>query len=263
VLTLLEHPIFGYLAPYASVDAQRENVDFLQLPDQLRELALGVVCNCAACGAVINPLRARVQSERSRVGNSLTERRLFYAGTCPSEVNPGCSRTHAAKQHKDLVVRRLGSPLVETYDALCLREPWLELILLGHKLLETRTKCMRRVGGNVVLTSSQEVDEGMWRDSRVSVLLGAEGRARAESGRGKLAALVHMSAFREGVPGEDDVRALIPILLPDGRKRFVSEVSHIRRIKLVPTVRVRPDGTLAPGSSQGFFRVQKSAVELL
>lgn len=106
-MTLLDHPIFRHLVPYASVDEQRANVDFLQLPERLRALALDVVVNCVSCGAVVHPLRARVQSERSRVGGSPTERRLFYAATCPSEVNAGCSRTHAAKQHKLFVVSRL------------------------------------------------------------------------------------------------------------------------------------------------------------
>ena len=34
--------------------------------------------------------------------------------------------------------------MIETYDALCLREPWLELILLGIKTEESRTKCLRK-----------------------------------------------------------------------------------------------------------------------
>jgi hypothetical protein len=107
-LTLLDHPILPHLLPYASVDERRANVDFLQLPEQLRVLVLEVVCNCVSCGALMYPLRARAKSERSRVGNSPTERRLFYAATCSSDVNPGCSRTHAARQHKLLAASRFG-----------------------------------------------------------------------------------------------------------------------------------------------------------
>lgn len=76
------------------------NVDFLQLPDDLRKLALQVECNCVACGRSIHPLRARAKSERSRIGHSVTEHRLFYAPTCPTDVNPGCARTHEARDHK-------------------------------------------------------------------------------------------------------------------------------------------------------------------
>lgn len=99
-MTLFEHPIWPYVLPYAHLDDGRDNIDFLQLPDQIRELALQSVANCPACGAVVHPLRARAMSERSRVAGSPVERRLFYAATCPAEVNAGCSRTIAARNHK-------------------------------------------------------------------------------------------------------------------------------------------------------------------
>ena len=99
-MTLPEHPIYRYVAPYAKISAGRDNVDFLNLPDDLRELALGVVCNCVSCGAVIHPMRTRAKSERSRIAGTATERRLFYAATCPTDKNAGCSRTTAAQQHK-------------------------------------------------------------------------------------------------------------------------------------------------------------------
>lgn len=107
-MTIFDHPVWKYVASYAHLDEGRDNVDLLQLPDQLRALALDVICNCVSCGALIHPLRARVLSARSRVAGSGTERRLFYAATCPSEVNPGCSRTLAAKDAKALMRRKLG-----------------------------------------------------------------------------------------------------------------------------------------------------------
>lgn len=106
-MTLFEHPIWPYVLPYAHLAAGRDNLDFLQLPDQIRELALQVVANCVACGAVIHPMRARQVSERSRIGGTPTERRLFYAATCPSEVNSGCSRTIAAQHHKNFMRSKL------------------------------------------------------------------------------------------------------------------------------------------------------------
>ena len=85
------------------------NVDFLQLPDDLRKLALQVEVNCVACGRPIHPLRARAKSERSRIGHSVTEHRLFYAPTCPTDVNPGCARTHEARSHKIAFIAALSA----------------------------------------------------------------------------------------------------------------------------------------------------------
>lgn len=89
-------------------DGERDNMDLLDLPDDLRTLALGVVVNCVSCGAVIHPFRMRTKSLRARVSGAPDERRLFYAGTCASVENPGCSRTNAATEHKQLLIRTLG-----------------------------------------------------------------------------------------------------------------------------------------------------------
>ena len=109
MLLLVDQPIWRHIASYAHVSDKRENIDFLQLPDQIRELALGVWANCIACGQAIHPLRARMKSERSRVAGSETERRLFYAPTCPTEKNPGCSRSKVARIHKLALVARLST----------------------------------------------------------------------------------------------------------------------------------------------------------
>ena len=107
-MTLFEHPIFRYIAPYAHITDDRTNVDFLQMPDSLRSLAIEIFTNCPSCGAVVKPLRARAKSERSRVAGTAIERRLFYAPTCPTDVNSGCSRAVAARDHKRLVRRVFG-----------------------------------------------------------------------------------------------------------------------------------------------------------
>lgn len=104
-MTLFEHPIWRHLAVFCHMTANRDNLDLLQLPEQLRELALEVVANCVACGAVLHPLRARVKSGRSRVAGTALERRLFYAPTCPIETDRGCSRSKAAQDHKNEVRR--------------------------------------------------------------------------------------------------------------------------------------------------------------
>lgn len=103
-MTIFDHPIFWHVLPYFHVGEGREaggrdNVDLLELPDQLRALAVDVIVNCIACGAVISPFRARVKSEKCRVAGSAVERRLFYSGVCASDRS--CSRTRACQQHKD------------------------------------------------------------------------------------------------------------------------------------------------------------------
>lgn len=115
-MLLFEHPIFKHIVKYASVSEDRANVDFLQLPDLLRSLALEVQTNCPACGASVSPLRARAKSEQSRIAGTETERRLFYAPTCPTEKNPGCSRTKAAKDHKLEIKRVLEEQRKQRYS---------------------------------------------------------------------------------------------------------------------------------------------------
>lgn len=107
-MTLFDHPIWRHIAPYAHIRDKRTNLDFLQMPDQLRELALGAVVNCVACFAVISPLRARAKSNRSRIADTALERRLFYAPTCPTDKDSGCSRSKAAQDHKDRLMRMFG-----------------------------------------------------------------------------------------------------------------------------------------------------------
>lgn len=273
-MILFEHPIWPYLVPYVHMSEGRDNLDLLQLPDELRMLALQVQVNCVSCGRPINCLRARAKSTRSRVAGTETERRLFYAATCPAESDSGCSRTKAAQAHKDLV-RATCAPAgeeksgeveatlsSETYDALCLKEPWLELILLGIKTLETRTKCLRKSSGTVVFASSKEYDEVAWEDPRAGGRLDAASKQRALAGCGKLVGVATMGGFRPGVAGVEDAAACITIAVPGGT-RFVSPVSDVRRIVPIATVRVRPDGALVEGASQGFFKVPRSAVQIL
>jgi len=156
--------------------------------------------------------------------------------------------------------------MIEVYDALALKEPWLELILLELKTLETRTKLMRKKSGAVVLCSSKEVDVDAWTNPKVGGLLDAAAKARALAGVGKTRALVDMSGFRPGVPGVEDERARIGILLPDGSVRFVSEVANPRRLVEYPTMRIQEregeESRVVPGASQGFFRMPASMVRL-
>jgi len=107
-MTLFQNPIWPYVKPYVHLVPGRDNCDFLQLPDDLRFYAMQAVANCVTCGAVIHPMRARAKSERSRIAGTEVEHRLFYAPTCPIERDPGCSRSKLAREHKQVLLRKLG-----------------------------------------------------------------------------------------------------------------------------------------------------------
>jgi hypothetical protein len=53
-----------------------------------------------SCGDLINPIRARQPSNKSRVTGTPTEGHLYYGSVCLTVVKPGCSRTNAASLHK-------------------------------------------------------------------------------------------------------------------------------------------------------------------
>lgn len=107
-MTIFDHPLWPRLRPYAAIYKNRENLDLLQLPDDLRDEAKAIELPCVSCGSPCRVFRARLKSARSRVGGKPEERRLFYASTCPSHVNAGCARSRAAKDHKRLVRDALG-----------------------------------------------------------------------------------------------------------------------------------------------------------
>lgn len=107
-MTIFDHYLWSKLKPYARLTVGRDNLDLLQLPDGLRAEAMTISLPCVACGESIRVFRARMKSKRSRIAEQVEERRLFYAATCPSAVNAGCSRSRAAKGHKKILRERLG-----------------------------------------------------------------------------------------------------------------------------------------------------------
>lgn len=160
--------------------------------------------------------------------------------------------------------------MIETYDALCLKEPWLELILLAAdgvvlniKTLETRTRCLRKTSGELVLASSATYDEAAWVHPWCGGRLDAAAKKRALDGLGKLRGIAMVCGFRVGVPGVDDQRACIQIMQPNGKPRFVAEVSNVRRLVEQPTMRVRPEGKgIVEGGLHGIFKVPASFVHI-
>lgn len=111
-MTLFDLPIWQNLSAFAHLSkGGRDNLDLLRLPDDLRVLALSAIANCVACGDPIHPLRARVKSKRSNIAGTETERRLFYAATCPAEKNAGCARSRSAKEHKKWIRRMFSAQI--------------------------------------------------------------------------------------------------------------------------------------------------------
>ncbi len=106
--TIFESPEWEKFSPYARLSVGRDNLDLLQLPDDLRSLAVRILRPCVACGNLVRVFRARMKSKRSRIANQVEERRLFYAASCPSDVNAGCARSKAAQDHKKRVRDLLG-----------------------------------------------------------------------------------------------------------------------------------------------------------
>lgn len=155
---------------------------------------------------------------------------------------------------------------VQWYDALCLMEPWLELILCGYKTLETRTKCLRKKSGPVVLAASKGFDASHEAWLAGKKLTAAE-MQRARDGQGKLRGFVpEMGGFVPGVPGRDDAAACIGIALGGNHSRFVASVKDVKRIQEVPSVRLQvKDGQeqIVQGAAQGFYRVPADRVVFL
>lgn len=107
--TIFNHPLWVELKPYARMSNGRDNLDLLQLPDELRAQALLIALPCVSCGTLIRVFRARMKSKRSRISGSTEEHRLFYAATCPSYTNSGCSRSKRAKDAKRELRLLLGN----------------------------------------------------------------------------------------------------------------------------------------------------------
>lgn len=149
--------------------------------------------------------------------------------------------------------------MIDTYCALALREPYLELLLMGLKTVETRTRCLRNGGGEVVLVRSLQINEEAWADSARGGLIPAVRREEILRSGGRLAGLVVFGNCRYVYPGVDDAAACFK--LPE--RRFGWDVIARRRVEEVLTQRLRPDGvTVVGGASQGLFRVPRSIVRV-
>ena len=72
----------------------------MELPagSPLVDLALGLRCACAACGAAIHPFRQRKQPAATSRRRKPASERLYVAVACPLSVSVGCSRGDAAAE---------------------------------------------------------------------------------------------------------------------------------------------------------------------
>lgn len=149
-------------------------------------------------------------------------------------------------------------PADDFYWALCLREPYLALIIERLKQLETRTRCLRKAGGPVVLCSSQQLDQGAWDNPQVGGLLSFGARAAAMRELGQFRCSVLFADARRGT-ADDSEAAVHP-----AAGKWVWPIPQVHRFaQTAPVVRLRPDGSTHPGASQGFFRVPRAVIDPL
>jgi hypothetical protein len=78
-------------------------------PDELKKELLEFTMPCVACGHMIHPFRVRnAGSKRS----SHTSDHIFYAPTCPLNVNIGCSRGGEARDEYKRIKAAIRPDLV-------------------------------------------------------------------------------------------------------------------------------------------------------
>lgn len=72
-------------------------------PTSVKARALRTTMPCVACGKKIHPFRKRsAPSKRSESGH------VYYAATCPLDINLGCSRGKAAREEYNHIGRILS-----------------------------------------------------------------------------------------------------------------------------------------------------------
>jgi len=80
----------------------RVRIEVLPMPLFLEHRALFFTMPCVACGAAIHPFRRRGKAGRGATG------RMYYAPSCPLDVNIGCSRGAAAKKEYEDIRKHYG-----------------------------------------------------------------------------------------------------------------------------------------------------------
>lgn len=99
---LARQPLWRHLGEYLKIEVYdrdgghghpRIRIEWKAMPQLLRQAAVQAIMPCVACGKPIHFVREREPAKRggSGVGH------LYYAPTCPLDVNIGCSRGAAAR----------------------------------------------------------------------------------------------------------------------------------------------------------------------
>jgi len=93
-ITIRHHPLWPELRLYFRLEIYdrdgghkhpRYRIEVRDLPPELAGIAIGIYADCVACGRMIHPIR-----ERKGAG-------MYYAPTCPLDVDVGCARGKAAR----------------------------------------------------------------------------------------------------------------------------------------------------------------------
>jgi hypothetical protein len=105
---LSQHKLWNQLHNYIKIETYspdggharpRIRIEWNPMPPALRRSALAASMSCVACGSAIQFVRARKQPPGRGTPGA-----LYYAPTCPLNVNMGCSRG-AAVRDEYLAVR--------------------------------------------------------------------------------------------------------------------------------------------------------------
>ena len=101
-MSILKHPIFEKLERFfdiqiydkdGSTTDPRIRIEISELPVDLKAEALAATMPCVACNREMHPIRERA----GKAGRGHTAQNLYYAATCPLEVNMGCARGRKAR----------------------------------------------------------------------------------------------------------------------------------------------------------------------
>ena len=98
---ILTNKFFKVVEPYFLIRYRKHDGHWIELrpmPPKVEALALKFTmpCVCKKCERQMHPFRLRVsKSKRGKPG------KMYYAPTCPTDVNKGCSKGHDATAEYD------------------------------------------------------------------------------------------------------------------------------------------------------------------
>jgi hypothetical protein len=102
-VSVIEQSFFATFAPYFKIepykpDNHRHRIEMRKMPPEVQAAAVAVTMPCVACGRQVHPFRARDDGD------------VYFAATCPLDVNTACARGRAARDEYKRVVVAIGCP---------------------------------------------------------------------------------------------------------------------------------------------------------